>query len=78
MAVAGDGSVEHVMVEQSSGDLGASAAKDLDQQAVLAAKKIRFQPTDQPGLVWGRLTVFWKYSAKPRDEVVPTPPTTGP
>jgi hypothetical protein len=75
VAVAADGSVQHVMVEQSSGDLGASAAKDLDQQAVLAAKKIHFQPTDHPGLVWGRLAVFWRYSAKPRDEVVPTPPS---
>jgi TonB family protein len=75
VAVASDGSVEHVLVEQSSGDLGASTAKDLDQQAVRAARKIRFQPSDQPGLMWGRLTVFWHYSAKPRDEVVPTPPS---
>jgi len=75
VAVSPDGGVEHVMVEQSSGDFGASAAKDLDQQAALAAAKIRFMPTDQPGLVWGRLTVFWKYSAKPREEVVPTPPS---
>jgi hypothetical protein len=75
VAVAADGSVEHVLVEQSCGDLGASIAKDLDQQAVLAARKIRFKPTDKPGLVWGRITVFWHYSAPPRTEVVPTPPS---
>jgi hypothetical protein len=78
VAVGPEGAVEHVMVEQSCGTLGASVAKDLDQQAVLAARKIRFSPTDQPGLLWGFVTIFWKYSAKPREEVVPTPPTTGP
>jgi len=77
VAVNPGGTVEHVMVEQSSGDLGASIAKDLNQQAVMAAQKIRFQPTDQPGLLWGRITVFWHYSAKPVEDVVPTPPTTG-
>ena len=76
-AVDPGGTVEHVMVEESSGDLGAPIAKDLNQQAVLAARKVRFAPTDQPGLVWGRITVFWHYSAKPREEVVPTPPSTG-
>ncbi len=75
IAVGPTGAVEHVLMEASSGDLGASVAKDLDQQAELAAGKIRFQPTDQPGLVWGRVTIFWNYSAKPREEVVPTPPS---
>jgi hypothetical protein len=75
VAVGPGGAVEHVLVEQSCGNLGASIAKDLDQQAVLAARKIRFKPTDQPGLSWGRITVFWRYSAKPREEVVPTPPS---
>jgi hypothetical protein len=70
------GDVEHVLVEESSaGDQGATAAKDLDQQAILAARKIRFKPVDQPGIEWGRITVFWNYSAKPVEEVVPTPPT---
>jgi TonB family protein len=78
VAVNPGGDVEHVMVEQSCGDLGASIAKDLNQQAVLAARKIRFKPTDQPGLLWGRITVFWRYSAKPPEVFVPTPPTTGP
>jgi TonB family protein len=77
VAVNSSGAVEHVLVEQSSGDLGASIGKDLNQQAVLAARKIRFQPTERSGLLWGKITVFWRYSAKPREEVVPTPPTTG-
>ncbi len=77
LAVNSGGVVEHVLIEQSCGDQGASIAKDLDQQAVLAARKIRFKPTDRPGLLWGRTTVFWYYTAKPIVEVVPTPPTTG-
>jgi hypothetical protein len=75
VAVGPSGAVEHVLVDESCGNLGASVAADLDQQAVVAARKIRFQPTDQPGLLWGRITVFWRYSAKPREEVVPTPPS---
>jgi TonB family protein len=75
VAVDPDGAVEHVLVDQSSGELGASGGANLDEQAVLAAQKIRFQPSDQPGLTWGRLTVFWHYSAKPVEEVVPTPPS---
>jgi len=75
VAVGPGGAVEHVLVDQSCGGLGASIAADLDRQAVVAARKIRFQPTDRPGLLWGRITVFWRYSAKPREEVVPTPPS---
>jgi hypothetical protein len=78
VAVGPDGTVQHVLVDQGSGDYGASIAKDLDQQAVLAAKKIRFKPTEQPGVQWGRVTVFWLYAAKPREVVVPTPPSAGP
>lgn len=69
IAVGPGGAVEHVLVEESSGKL------ELDQQAVLAARKIRFLSTDQSGLLWGRITVFWHYSAQPREEVVPTPPS---
>ena len=75
VAVDPAGTVEHVLVDQSSGDQGAATGKDLDEQAVLAAQKIRFRSVDQPGLTWGRLTVLWHYSAKPREEVVPTPPS---
>ncbi len=64
LAVGPSGTVEHVLVDQSSaGELGAIIAKDLDQQAVLAAQKIRFQPAGQPGLQWGRATIFWRYAA---------------
>jgi TonB family protein len=68
IAVGPGGTVEHALVEQSCG------SADLDQQAVLAAQKIRFAATYQSGLLWGRITVFWHYAAKPREEVVPTPP----
>jgi hypothetical protein len=78
VAVGSSGAVDHVLVEESCGDLGATVAKDLDQQAVLAARKIRFKPGDQAELLWGTVTVFWRSSAKHREEVVPTPPTTGP
>jgi hypothetical protein len=78
VAVGPGGAVEHALVEQSCGGLGAAIAKDLDQQAVLAARKVRFKPTDEPGLLWGRVTVLWRYAGKPREEVVPTPPSTGP
>jgi len=78
VAVNSDGAVGHVMVEQSCGTLGASVAKSLDQMAAVAARKIRFNSTDRPGLLWGFVTVFWNYSAKPREVVVPTPPATGP
>jgi TonB family protein len=70
ISVGPGGAVEDVMVEQSCGKA------EFDQQAALAARKIRFLATDESGLLWGRLTVFWHYSAKPREEVVPTPPST--
>ncbi len=69
VAIGANGEVEHVLVEQSCG----SGRLDLDQQAVLAARKIRFQSVDQPGLLWGRITIFWHYAPQPRVEVVPTP-----
>jgi len=69
VAVAPGGAIDHVLVEQSSGNA------QLDQQAAQAARKIRFRSTDQSGFAWGRLTVYWHYAAKPREEVVPTPPT---
>ena len=69
IAVNGSGAVKYVLLEQTS------QKPELDQQAILAARKIRFQPSDQPGLLWGRSTVFWHYTAKPREEIVPTPPS---
>jgi hypothetical protein len=72
VAVSADGTVQHVIVEQSCG----SGRLDLDQQAILAAEKIRFQRSDDPTPVWGRITVFWNYAPKPREEVIATPPST--
>jgi TonB family protein len=72
LAVNPDGTVEHVLVEQSCG----SQRLDLDQQAVLAARKVRFKSAGQPGLVWGRVTIFWHYAPEPREVVVPTPPSS--
>jgi TonB family protein len=67
-----DGTVEHVLVEQSCG----GERLDLDQQAVLAARKVRFKSSTQAGVVWGRVTIFWHYAPEPREEVVPTPPSS--
>ncbi len=69
VALGADGTVQHVLIEQTC------QKPELDQQAILAARKIRFLPSDQPGLLWGRITIFWHYAAKPREEVVPTPPS---
>ncbi len=71
VAVDADGAVRYVLLEQTC------QKPDLDQQAILAARKVRFQPTDEPGLTWGKTTVFWHVTAPPREIVVPTPPTTG-
>ena len=76
IAVGPGGDVEHVLVEQSCDTMGSPSAQGLDQQAALAARKIHFQSVDQPGLVWGRLTVFWSYAPKPREEILPTPPSS--
>jgi TonB family protein len=72
VAIDADGNVKYVLVEQSCG----SGRLDLDQQAVQAARKARFKSTDQPGLRWGRVTIFWHYAPEPREEVVPTPPSS--
>ncbi len=77
LAVDASGTVVTALVEGSPllGPGGGSGRLDLDQLAVLAARKIRFRSVDVPGLTWGRATIFWRYSAKPREEVVPTPPS---
>jgi TonB family protein len=69
LAIDPDGSVEHALIEQSCGNL------ELDQQAVLAARKIRFLPDATAGLQWGRVTIAWNYTAPPREVVEPTPPS---
>ena len=77
VAVNADGVVEHVLVEPISDDLSTPVDNSLTPQIVAAAEKIRFDPVPTPGLQWGRITIFWNYAAKPREEVVPTPPASG-
>jgi TonB family protein len=69
VAVDPDGTVNDVLLEQTS------QQPDLDRQAILAARKVRFQPSDEPGPAWGRVTIFWHPTAPPREVVVPTPPS---
>jgi hypothetical protein len=77
VAVSPDGFVEHVLLEPISDDLSAPVDAGFAQQAITAAQKVRFDPAATPGLQWGRITIFWNYAAKPREEVVPTPPAAG-
>ena len=71
VAVAPDGTVSDVLLDETSKD------PELDQQATLAAMKLRFQPTDVPGLAWGLVTIAWYYTPKPR-EVAPPPAPLAP
>jgi TonB family protein len=68
VAVAPDGTVSDVLLDESSKDPG------LDQQATLAALKLRFQPTDAPGTAWGMVTVAWYYTPKPKEIAPPSAP----
>jgi TonB family protein len=68
VAVDPSGTVRNVLLEATC------QTPEVDQQAVLAARKVRFLPSDQPGLAWGRLTVFWHATAPP----APPPPTPTP
>jgi len=77
VAVSPDGFVEHALIEPISDDLSTPVDAATAEQAVAAAQKIRFDPVTTPGLQWGRITIFWNYAAKPREEVVPTPPAAG-
>jgi hypothetical protein len=74
IAVNPDGTVEHVLIEPISDDLSTPVDSG---QASAAAQKVRFDPVATPGLQWGRITIFWNYTPKPREEVVPTPPAPG-
>jgi hypothetical protein len=67
IAVDGDGTVRHVLLEDTCQN------PELDQQAVRAALKLRFGAMPQPGLEWGRVTIFWHTVAPPREVVEPTP-----
>jgi TonB family protein len=67
-AVAPDGTVSDVMLDQSS------QQPDLDRQAILATQKVRFQPTDAPGPAWGDVTIAWYYTPKPKEVAPPSAP----
>jgi TonB family protein len=71
VAVTPDGTVSDVLLDQSSQE------PELDQQAILAAQKVRFQPTGAPGLAWGLVTIAWYYTPKPQ-EVAPPPAPLAP
>jgi len=71
LAVEADGTVSDVILDESSHN------PDLDQQAILAAQKIRFQPVEAPARQWGFATVSWFYTPKPR-EVAPPPAPLAP
>jgi TonB family protein len=68
VAVAPDGTVSDVMLDQSS------QQPDLDRQAILATQKVRFQPTDAPGPAWGDVTIAWYYTPKPKEVAPPSAP----
>ena len=64
------GSVQHVLLDRSCGKL------ELDEEAILAARKVRFAPVDSVGSSqWGMLTVAWHATPTPHEIVVPTPPS---
>jgi hypothetical protein len=67
VAVNGEGTVEHVLLEQTCQD------PELDRTAILAAQKIRFKRVEAPGLTWGRITVFWRTLARPQETAEPAP-----
>lgn len=80
LAVDETGTVRYALLEQSCGK------PELDQQALSAAQKIRFQPLppeltlpsaspDSARLAWGTATLFWYSIPTPQEQVLPTPPT---
>jgi TonB family protein len=68
VAVDSSGAVRNVLLESTC------QKPEFDQQAILAARKVRFHASGRPGLDWGRLTVFWRTTAPP----TPPPPTPTP
>ncbi len=71
VAVTPEGTVSDVVLDQSS------QRPELDQQAIYAAQKVRFQPVNQPGIAWGLVTIAWYYTPKPQ-EVAPPPAPLAP
>ena len=71
VAVTPQGIVSDVLLDQSS------QKPELDQQAILAAQKVRFQPVNTPGPAWALVTIAWYYTPKPQ-EIVPPPAPLAP
>jgi TonB family protein len=71
VAVTPEGTVSDVVLDQSS------QQPELDQEAIYAAQKVRFQPVNQPGIAWGMVTIAWYYTPKPQ-EVAPPPAPLAP
>src|SRR5579871_2516502 len=71
VAITPEGTVSDVLLDDSS------EKPELDQQAILAAQKVRFQPVSGPGLAWGLLTVSWYYTPSPQ-EAAPAPAPLAP
>lgn len=71
VALTPEGTVSDVVLDQTS------QKPELDQQAIYAVQKVRFQPVNQPGIAWGVVTVAWYYTPKPQ-EVVPPPAPLAP
>ncbi len=71
VAITPEGTVSDVVLDQSS------QKPELDQQAIYAVQKVRFQPVNQPGIAWGLVTVAWYYTPKPQ-EVAPPPAPLAP
>jgi outer membrane biosynthesis protein TonB len=61
LAVNAKGEVEHVLIESTSGK------SEIDLLGVEAARRLRFLPTAQMPLQWGRVTIFWKFVAAAPD-----------
>jgi TonB family protein len=71
VAVTPEGTVSDVLLDESS------QKPELDQEAILAAQKVRFQPVNHPGIAWGFVTIAWYYTPKPQ-EVAPPPAPLAP
>ena len=69
VAILPGGGVDHVLLEETC------QKPELDQQAILAARKLRFPAVDQPGLAWALIIVYWHPTAPPQEVIEATPPS---
>ncbi len=57
IAVDAEGHVAHALVDESSG------SSDADAVALEGIRRVRFAPAPGTGLLWGRITIFWRFQA---------------